>query len=132
MTVCAKRGRRNDIPVGIWGSIAGPSADIRVTATGYCYVIRPPANVINAHVSEKLPNVRGARVVEGTMNIASRQYDCNFRRRQQGVKEIQGYELVLIFTWLGALLTWGFLWWAAFRLLCGMVQLVRYVPGLLR
>jgi hypothetical protein len=39
--------------------------------------------------------------------------------------------LVLIFSWLGALLSWGFLWWAAFRLLCFTVQLVRYVPGLL-
>jgi len=67
------------------------------------------------------------------MNIASRQYDCNFRRRQQRLKAIQGHEfLVLIFSWLGALLTSGFLWWAAFRLLCYMVQLVRHVPGLLR
>jgi hypothetical protein len=66
------------------------------------------------------------------MSTAWRQYDCNFRHRQQRLKESQGYGLVLIFSWLGALLTWGFLWWAAFRLLCGMVQLVRYVPGLLR
>jgi hypothetical protein len=76
-------------------------------------------------------NVRGRKVLGGTMSTAWRQYDCNFRRRQQGLKEIQGYELVLIFSWLGALLTWGFLWWAAFRLLCCTVQLVPYVPGLL-
>jgi hypothetical protein len=66
------------------------------------------------------------------MNIASRQYDCNFGRRQQRLKAIKGYELVLIFSGLGAVLTWGFVLWAAFRLLCGMVQLVRYVPGLSR
>jgi hypothetical protein len=65
------------------------------------------------------------------MSTAWRQYDCKFRRRQQGLKEIQGYEGVLIFSWLGALLLWGFLWWAAFRLLCSMVQLVRYASGLL-
>jgi len=65
------------------------------------------------------------------MSTASRQYDCNLRRLQQRSKETQRCELVLIFSWLGALLSWGFLWWAAFRLLCGMVQLVRYVPGLL-
>jgi hypothetical protein len=66
------------------------------------------------------------------MSIAWRQYDCNFRRRQQGLKEIQGYELVLIFSCLGALLTLGLLWWAVFRLLCCMVELVQHVPGLLR
>jgi hypothetical protein len=65
----------------------------------------------------------------GTMSIAWRQYDWNFRRRQPRLKEIQRSEWVLIFSWLGTLLIWGFLWWAAFRLLCGMVQLVRYVPG---
>ena len=47
-------------------------------------------------------------------------------------KKSRDYELVLIFSWLGALLIWGFLLWAAFRLLCRMVQLVRYVPGCLR
>lgn len=94
--------------------------------------VRPPANVINAYVSEKLPESSGRKILDGTMNISSRLYDCNFRRRQQGLKEIQGYELVLIFSGLGAVLTWGFVLWAAFRLLCGMVQLVRYVPGLLR
>jgi hypothetical protein len=74
----------------------------------------------------------GARkVLGGTMSTAWQQYDCNFRRRQQRLKEIQGYEWVLTFSWLGALLLWGFLWWAAFRLLCCMVQLVRYARGLL-
>jgi hypothetical protein len=66
------------------------------------------------------------------MGTAWRQYDCNFRRRQQRLNEIQGYELVLIFSWLGALLIWGFLWWAAFRLLCDVAQFVWYAPGLLR
>ena len=77
-------------------------------------------------------NLRERKVLEATMSAAWRQYDCNFRRRQQGLKEIHGYELVLIFSWLGALLTWGFLWWAAFRLGFCMVQLVRHVPELLR
>jgi len=76
-------------------------------------------------------NVRGRKVLGGTMSTAWRQYDCNFRGRQQRLKEIQGFELVLIFSWLGALLTWGFLLWAAFRLLCFILQLVRYVSGLL-
>ena len=81
---------------------------------------------------QSFANVRGRKGLGETMSTTWRQYDCNFRRRQQGLKEIQGYELVLIFSWLGALLTWGFLWWAAFRLLCGTVQLVRDVPGLMR
>jgi hypothetical protein len=74
---------------------------------------------------------KARKVFGGTMSTAWRQYDCNVRRRQQRLREIQGYESVLISSWLGALLLWGFLWWAAFRLLCCMVQLVRYAPGLL-
>ena len=42
------------------------------------------------------------------MNTAWQQYDCNVRRRQRRLKEIQGCEWgVLIFSWLGALLLWG-------------------------
>ena len=82
-------------------------------------------------VQKSFPNVRGRQVLGGTMSTAWRQYDCNFRRRRQRLKEVQGYELVLIFSWLGAVLTWVVLWWAAFRLLCSMVQLVRYGPGFL-
>jgi len=68
----------------------------------------------------------------GTMSPASRQYDCNFRGRQQRLKEIQGYEGVLIFSWLGTVLIWGFLWWAAFKLLCDVAQFVQHVPRLLK
>lgn len=62
----------------------------------------------------------------------SLQYDLQSEHRQQRRKEILGYEWVLIFSWLGALVLWGVTWWAAFRLLCDIVQLVRYVPGLPR
>jgi hypothetical protein len=90
-------------------------------------------SVVNEYFSESFANVSRARkVLAGTMSTAWWQYDCDFRRRQQRLKEIQGCEWVLIFSWLGALLIWGFLWWAAFRLLCCMVQLVQYAPGLLR
>jgi hypothetical protein len=68
----------------------------------------------------------------GTMRPASRQYDCNFRRHQQGLKDIQGCESVLIVSWLGTLLLWGFLWWAAFKLLCDVAQFVQHVPRLLK
>jgi membrane protein DedA with SNARE-associated domain len=68
----------------------------------------------------------------GTMSTALRQYDCSSRRGQQHSKEIQGYECVLIFSWLGALLSWGFLYWAVFRLLCNVVQFVQHVPRLLK
>jgi len=66
------------------------------------------------------------------MGTVWRQYNFKSEHRQQRLKEIQGYEWALIFSWASALLLWGLLWWAAFRLLCNMVQLVRYVPGLLR
>jgi hypothetical protein len=62
------------------------------------------------------------------MSTAWRQYDCNSRRHQQSLKEIQGDEWVLIFSWLGALLLWGAIWWAAFKLLCCIVQFIQYVP----
>jgi hypothetical protein len=94
--------------------------------------IPSPTDVIMNISQKSFADVRGRKVLGETMSIAWRQYDCNLRRRQQALKEIQGYELVLIFSWLGALLTWGFLWWAAFRLLCCVVQLVRHIPGLLR
>jgi len=107
-------------------------ADTVVTATGYRNAIPLPTDVINEHFPEKLrEGSRARKVLGGTMSTAWRQYDCNFRPRQQRLKEIQGYASVLIFSWLGTLLLWGFLWWAAFRLLCCTVQLVRYVPGLL-
>ena len=98
---------------------------------GYCNAIPLPTDVIDEHLPEKLRECSRARkVLGGTISTAWRQYDCNFRPRQQRLKEIQGYECVLIFSWLGALLLWGFLWWAAFRLLCSAVQFVRYAPGL--
>jgi hypothetical protein len=36
------------------------------------------------------------------MSTAWRQYGLKFRHRQQGLKEIEGYEWVLIFSWLGS------------------------------
>ena len=60
------------------------------------------------------------------------QYRFKSDQRQEPLKEIQGYEWVLIFSWVSALLLWGLLWWAAFRLLNCLFQLVRYIPGLLR
>jgi hypothetical protein len=65
------------------------------------------------------------------MDTGWRQYDVKSERRQQRLKGIQGYEWVLILSWLCALVLWGFTWWAAFRLLCSMVQFVQYVPRLL-
>jgi hypothetical protein len=106
-------------------------ADIGVPAPGYCTAIRPPGEVINEHLSEKLRECSRERKVWRPMSTARRRYDC-LRRRQQHLKEVQGDEWVLIFSWLGVLLLWGSLWWAAFRLLCSMVQLVQYAPGLLR
>jgi hypothetical protein len=80
---------------------------------------------------KSLANVRArARFLGGTMSTAWRQYDCNSRGRQQRLNEIQGYQLVLIFSWLGALISWGFLWWAAFKLLCDVAQFVQHVPRL--
>ena len=66
------------------------------------------------------------------MSTARWQYDCNLRRRQQRLREIQGYKSVLIFSWLGTLLIWEFLLWAAFKLLCDMAQFVQHVPRLLK
>jgi hypothetical protein len=65
------------------------------------------------------------------MGTSWQQYNLKSEHRQQRLNEIQGYEWILIFSWLGALVLLGFTWWAAFRLLCDMVQLGRYVPGLL-
>lgn len=65
------------------------------------------------------------------MSTVWQQYNFKSEHRQHRLTEIQGYEWVLIFSWLGALVFWGFTWWAAFRLLCDMVQLVRCAPGLL-
>jgi hypothetical protein len=69
------------------------------------------------HIFRKSSRLSDGARSGAEMSTPWRQYDCNCRGRQQRLKEIQGYELVLIFSWLGALLTWGFLWWAAFRLL---------------
>ena len=115
-------GRSQDVP-----------SSIGVTAKGYCNAIRPPADVIDEHFSEELRECTRVReVFRGTVSTSWRQYDCNSRRRQQRLKEIQGCEWVLIFSWLGALLIWGFLWWAAIRLLCDVAQFVQYVPRLLK
>jgi hypothetical protein len=59
------------------------------------------------------------------------QYDFKFRHRQQWLKEIQGSEWVLIFSWLGALVLSGFTWWAAYRLLFDIAQLLQFIPRLL-
>jgi hypothetical protein len=74
---------------------------------------------------------RARKVWEQAMGTVWRQYNFKSEHRQQRLKEVQGYEWVLIFSWLGALVLWGFMLWAASTLLCNTVQLVRYVPGLL-
>jgi hypothetical protein len=51
------------------------------------------------------------------MSTALWQYRLNSARRHEGLKEIQGYERFLIFSWVGALILWGLLWWAVFRVL---------------
>ena len=51
------------------------------------------------------------------MSSALWQYRLKSDRRHERLKEIQGYECFLIFSWVGALTLWGLLWWAAFRLL---------------
>lgn len=51
------------------------------------------------------------------MNTAWRQRRFKSDHRRDRPKEIQGCEWVLIFSWVGALLSWALLWWAAFRLL---------------
>jgi hypothetical protein len=66
------------------------------------------------------------------MSTAWRQHGLKFRHRQQGLKEIEGYDWVLIFSWLGAPVLGGVTCWAAFRLLCCMAQLLLYVPGSLK
>jgi hypothetical protein len=70
-----------------------------------------------------------ARNVWGrAMSITWRQYEFNSKHRQQRLKEIQGYEWVLILSLLCALLLLGAAWWAAFKLLCCIVQLIQYMP----
>jgi hypothetical protein len=103
---------------------------IGVTATGYCNAIRPRMGSMNIF-QRSFVNVRGRARFGEEMSTTWQQYDRNFGGRQQRSEKPQGYELVLIFTWLGALLSCGFLWWAAFRLLFCMVQLIRYAPGFL-
>jgi hypothetical protein len=44
-------------------------------------------------------------------------------------ERILRYDWVVIFSGLGVLLSWGFTWWAAYRLLCCVGQLIQYVPG---
>jgi hypothetical protein len=78
-------------------------------------------------------NLEGHRVLGGTMSIAWRQYDCNLRRRQQRLEEIQGYEWgIRIFFWLGALPLFGVFVVGCLQTTWSMVQLAQYVPGLLR
>jgi hypothetical protein len=74
---------------------------------------------------------RVRKVCGRAMGTGWRRYDFTSERRQQRLKGIQGYEWVLIVSWLCVLVLWGFTWWAAFRLLCSMVQFVQYVPRLL-
>ena len=65
------------------------------------------------------------------MSTALQQYKFRSAHRQQRLRETQGHDWVLILSWLGALLCWGFLWWAVYRLFCCVVQLIQFVPGLL-
>jgi hypothetical protein len=79
-------------------------------------------------------NVRGRKLWGHAMlggfatSITWRQYEFNSEHRQQRLKEIQGYEWVLMLSWLSALLLLGATWWAAFKLLCCIVELIQYVP----
>jgi hypothetical protein len=49
----------------------------------------------------------GAQCLGRAMSITWRQCEFNSEHRQQRLKEIQGYEWVLILSWLSALLLWG-------------------------
>ena len=52
------------------------------------------------------------------MSTAWWQYRFKSDHRQERLKEIQGYEwFLMIFSWISALLHFGLLWWAVFRLL---------------
>ena len=62
-------------------------------------------------------------------------WQCRIKsdRRHQRLEEIQAYEWwFLIFSWVGALVLWGSLWWAAFRLLTVCANLLCTFRGLLR
>jgi hypothetical protein len=65
------------------------------------------------------------------MSTALQQYKFRPEHRQQLLREIQGDDWAVILSWLGVLLSWGFFWWAVYRLFCCVVQLIQYVPGLL-
>jgi hypothetical protein len=47
-------------------------------------------NVLGAFSEEHRECSRARKVLGGTMSTVWRQYDCNFRRQQQGLKK--GYE----------------------------------------
>ena len=51
------------------------------------------------------------------MSTALWQYRVKSDRRHEHLKKILGHEWFLILSWVGALILWGLLWWAAFRLL---------------
>jgi hypothetical protein len=52
------------------------------------------------------------------MSTALWQYRFKSDRRHERLKEIERYEWwFVIFSWVGALILWGLLWWAVFRLL---------------
>jgi hypothetical protein len=60
------------------------------------------------------------------MSTASWQYPFKSDRRHERLKEIQRYEWWFsIFSWVSALILWGLLWWAAFRLLTVCANLLR-------
>jgi hypothetical protein len=52
----------------------------------------------------------GAQCWGRAMSITWRQYEFNSEHRQQHLKEVQGYEWVLILSWLSALLLLGATW----------------------
>lgn len=60
------------------------------------------------------------------MSTALWQYRVKSDRRHERLKGIQRYERwFLIFSWVSALILWGLLWWAAFRLLTVCANLLR-------
>ena len=65
------------------------------------------------------------------MSTALFEYRVKSDRRHERLKKILGYEWFLIFSWVGALILWGLLWWAAFRLLTACANLLCTLPVLL-
>ena len=64
------------------------------------------------------------------MSTALQRYKFESERRQQHLRELQENDKVVILSWLGALLSWGFFWWAVYRIFFCVVQLIQYVTGL--